>query len=1336
MFLERRSRRVLAQVVERQGVLQLERLLVHVEFGLLQRNLCGRSREPGRHHLSVIRRGGGGIGAEEATDAHLELTPNEPRDARELRVAEREPANERATRLLEDASARVGEPARDADAMDAIEPCESVDGDVLSVVELEERVIARRESGERVAEGALEVAAEADLQRVELGIDGARKIGKLVLRGVARRAAKTERRANGRDPHPAAERAAPAVFQDLRSSVLGNEKSREQNLSDVVGELGGADATEVRADERRVAIHERRNRARVAAAARAREPEILGMTRREIREGFFATEALREIRNERFFFEHDARPSGARFLADLREDALEGRRARCARRSGSEDVASGHGSAIVYAHAMAGCPDDDALSNFVDGGLEGAALEEIEAHVATCDVCRRVVAGALAAVLEPDETTDESTARRGTVLGRYVLLEPIGAGAMGVVYRAYDPELDRRVAVKILRRADATDSQRDRLLREAKAMAKVSSPYVVAVYDAGVVEDHVFIAMELVDGVTLAKWLAAEPRAARDVAARFADAARGLVAAHEVGLVHRDFKPENVLVTRDGVAKITDFGLARGLHATLPREHDDATGVRHLALSLSRTGSLMGTPAYMAPEQLLGKAADERSDQFSFCVALFEALVGKRPFSGETLAGLRETVLTGKIDEALRLRAVPSELRSAVLRGLAVDPAARLPSMRDLLDTLESYVSSPRRRWIAFGTMGAGMLLLFGATQLAPSRTSCRAAGDAAGGVWSNDARAEVRKAFEATDRPYAKDAFRAVDAALGNYVEGWKSQRIENCESTRTKATQSEELFDLRVRCLDERLAEASALVHTLASADAAAVDHAVEASARLSSLDTCRDTTALRARVRLPSDPAARANIAALGVSLQDARVLGTSGRYADAHARAASLLPAVRAAAYGPLTAETLLLDGDMLERSGDYKLAASTLREAAWTAIAAHDDETATAAATRLIGVTGYRLALADEATFWDRTAEAELAARGNPAAGAVALEENRGSLARAQGHYVDAKEHLERALDLQRKQGNGDDPDVAVILADLGYALRLAGDKEGSRRSLEECIAIRTRLFGSGHPLVAAAQSLLGAVYTSLDRLDDAMAVLLVAQKTQEATLGPDHVETGYTLNRIGNVHLSRGDFDRARDVHRQVLELGVKALGAEHPEVGLAHMNLAIDLAELDENDEAEREIDASRAILEKALGPEYPYLSSVLVVLGQIRRAQHRLDEARALHEQALALGEKTLGPKHPELSFQLVNLAKDFLALQRPADAVPLLERALGLWTGEGDALAADVAEVKLALARALWSDPSAHARAVQLAREAYDAYHYDSIRDRRERALIDAWSASHRL
>ena len=291
----------------------------------------------------------------------------------------------------------------------------------------------------------------------------------------------------------------------------------------------------------------------------------------------------------------------------------------------------------------------------------------------------------------------------GATLGRYVIKDVLGAGGMGVVYRAHDPELGRLIALKVVNpgERDLQQSQSSgRLVREAQAMARVAHPNVIVVHDAGTVGAQVFVAMELVDGQDLAAWEQAEPRPWRDVVAVYTQAARGLAAAHDAGLVHRDFKPANALVARDGRVRVLDFGLARTLEATAtaePLAQTAASGPRHAPNQLTQTGAVMGTPQFMSPEQHFGNPADARSDQFNLCVALYHALYARYPFLGKTYAELAAAVTDGDPAPPPRRASVPAAVAKVVMRGLERDPAQRFPATHDLVAALEAAM--PRKRW-------------------------------------------------------------------------------------------------------------------------------------------------------------------------------------------------------------------------------------------------------------------------------------------------------------------------------------------------------------------------------------------------------------------------------------------------------------------------------------------------------------------------------------------------------------------------------------------------------------------------------------------------------------
>ncbi|HVV88307.1 MAG TPA: serine/threonine-protein kinase, partial [Kofleriaceae bacterium] len=296
----------------------------------------------------------------------------------------------------------------------------------------------------------------------------------------------------------------------------------------------------------------------------------------------------------------------------------------------------------------------------------------------------------------------------GSTLGRYEVVSKLGEGGMGVVLLAIDPALGRKVALKVLHQdlAEQAEAARRRLLREAQGIAQLTHDNVVTVHDVGTHDGRVYLAMEYVAGQTLGGWQ--RGKAWREVVANYLRAGRGLLAAHEAGLVHRDFKPDNVLVSSDGRVRVTDFGLVSAVDdqpaAGAPGAAAGAGPRREeleLGVSMTKTGSIMGTPRYMAPEQHLGQPVDARADQFAFCVALYEALYGQPPFLDVSYSVLVGSVLSGEVTPVPAGSAVPPAVRDLVLRGLAHDREARHPSMRELLAGLEAAIAPPppRRRW-------------------------------------------------------------------------------------------------------------------------------------------------------------------------------------------------------------------------------------------------------------------------------------------------------------------------------------------------------------------------------------------------------------------------------------------------------------------------------------------------------------------------------------------------------------------------------------------------------------------------------------------------------------
>ncbi len=335
------------------------------------------------------------------------------------------------------------------------------------------------------------------------------------------------------------------------------------------------------------------------------------------------------------------------------------------------------------------CPDENELVRFARGAFDEVSGASLSSHLDSCTSCRKAVAEAAS-----DEPRTPFTVQTGARVGRYEVDALLGSGAMGSVFAAHDASLDRRVAIKLLH-ATGDAQSRARLEREAQAMARLNHPHVVTVHELGDWPGGRFIAMELVEGQTLDAWLpTARPEERRRV---LLDAGRGLFAAHQAGVVHRDFKPHNLLVGVEGRVRVTDFGLSR------PSEGDSAREESGGLLATAH-GALVGTPAWMSPEQLDGRTAEARSDQFAFCVVWVEALTGRRPFQGESKAALREA-MRGPAVLGSELSSVE---RAAVRRGLSEDPAARFDSMEALLTAL---VRRPRAPWLA----GVGVAVLLAA---------------------------------------------------------------------------------------------------------------------------------------------------------------------------------------------------------------------------------------------------------------------------------------------------------------------------------------------------------------------------------------------------------------------------------------------------------------------------------------------------------------------------------------------------------------------------------------------------------------------------------------------
>nr|WP_276600386.1 serine/threonine-protein kinase [Nannocystis sp. ILAH1] len=668
-------------------------------------------------------------------------------------------------------------------------------------------------------------------------------------------------------------------------------------------------------------------------------------------------------------------------------------------------------------------------------------------------------------------------------LGRYLVGERIGAGGMGVVYAGLDPELGRKVAIKLVRpdRVRVGSAGRDRLLREAQAMAQISSPHAVTVYEAGTYGEQVFIVMELVAGTTLTQWLGEGPRRWREVIEVFIQAGRGLRAAHQAGLIHRDFKPDNVLVGDDGRARVADFGLA---HAAAEAVASMARGTlssgQVLGGSSTATGALVGSLPYMSPEQHRGTAVDARSDQFSFCVALWEALHGQRPFVGATAEELRSRALAGTIAPPPEGARVPAALRRILLRGLQVEPARRWPDMAALLAALER---ASRRRGAALWAVGAALAAgLVGWAWRAEhvQEDLCAGAGSEAAKIWGEGRRAAVRQAFLATGKPEAVEAWSQVAARLDAYAGEWVEAREAACRAANdAERTGPKEQAHLELACLDRSLGELRALVVAFTEDAEGVLGNAVKAAVRLRPLATCRERPELALQIA-PSDPAVAVQVQALAGRLDEIAALLKAGEVARALPRAREAATQAELLGHDFTTAEALVLLGSLQSQAGEFATAEATLFSAALTAERGNNPSALVRARTELVVAIGYGQGRTDEALRWGALALNALGRdTGDPIE--VRLRTALGLVHARRGDREAASCELERALALAEATLGPDHLGVATVVGHLAALRAEAGELPAARSLLVRALEIRRRTLGASHPDTAQTQARLDAL---------------------------------------------------------------------------------------------------------------------------------------------------------------------------------------------------------------------------------------------------------------
>lgn len=839
-------------------------------------------------------------------------------------------------------------------------------------------------------------------------------------------------------------------------------------------------------------------------------------------------------------------------------------------------------------------------------------------------------------------------------LSRYVVLHRLGRGAFGSVYAAYDPELDRKVAIKLLtpRTSEGSGDEgestgRDRLLREAQALARFSHPNVVTVHDVGTYEldeqapmvadarvpmRGVFIVMEFIDGHRLDDWLAAEPRSWGNIVARFIEAGRGLSAAHAKGIVHRDFKPANVLVDRLQRAKVVDFGLARsqthGIEFEAPgASHTDESCERlrrdTLSKTLTQTGALLGTPLYMAPEQHRGTSAQAASDQFAFCVTLYQGLYGRYPYAGDDLDAIVRAKLQHDILPAPKGSYVPARFFDIIKKGLSPEPHQRFGSMEALMAALVRLPTTRRRAALAMVglTCAAGLTAVAAAASRSSNRSDCEGFDSELEGVWDETMRSRVGSAFDGTGLPYATATWNSLEPELELYADAWLDSRQQLCEASRGRDRLPDELVGTRMLCLEQQRRKLGELMRLFTSADADILQAATVMVADLGSPASCLSD---RAHSSEPLDEAERDELLELEEQLALAEALGRTLRTEEALSLAIEVQARAQRTDSERLQSRANLAVARAQAQTGEYTAARDAAKAALELAERLRDDDATFAATTTL-------LEIATDAGEYERAEViAELsssrleAARVEPRTRATHLY-TVGVLRIHQGRYEDATARLERARD------------------------------------------IMAELYGAEHPLVGRVFNALGSARSKDARYDQALEAYRRAMDIFGSSLGDDHPEVGKVHNNIANVWLATGRFEQARAAFERAIAIWQTSLPAHHPMLATGYGNLALVYERQGRRGDALEYFDRALTIQQAVLGAEHPSTQSSLQGKATCLSVLGKPEQALELYERVLPAQRERLGADHPDTLETMSDIARTLLTMNRLEEASAMQKEAL---------------------------------------------------------------------
>ncbi|MEM6992494.1 MAG: serine/threonine-protein kinase [Myxococcota bacterium] len=881
---------------------------------------------------------------------------------------------------------------------------------------------------------------------------------------------------------------------------------------------------------------------------------------------------------------------------------------------------------------------------------------------------------------------------RGDSVGRYLILGTLGAGGMGVVYEAYDPSLDRKVAIKLLlpELLGADSIGHGRLMREAQAMAKLSNANVVTVHDVGEADDLVYIAMEYIDGMTMRAWLKDEQPDWRTALDLLTQAGRGLAAAHAVDVVHRDFKPDNVMVTRDerGLhAVVMDFGLAHAVGATpvtapgrslpLPEKSGPLLSER-----LTNEGAMIGTPRYMAPEQITGLETGPATDQFSFCVTLWEAVFGVLPFDGSSIYDIAAAIASNSPTAGPREHAVPRWVRRAALRGLAADPANRWPSMRALLTELANAPTRRRNVGIGGSIVVGGVLISAVGVPNAPG--PCEASSKELAGVWDDGRRTEVAAALDATGVPFAPETIARATRELDAYADEWVATHAAACRATHVGKTQSEAMLDLRISCLQTARLSLDATAGALSRADVGTVRKALNVVADLPALARCNDTEALSAGGGLPAEAEADA-VAAIEADLRIARASIIAGDTKTAAAAVERAEQASTEVTYAPIVVQTQVDAAHLKVAQGDYEAAEAGFRAAREHAAAAGQWEQVRRATNGRLNTLGYHLRRSEQAAALFDLARG--LAAGDPAHEAEAADRIGGALSAA-GDFSNAEVELRRALEITESLHPPDHPRTLSARSALVSILGVSGQIEAARIEAEKTVDLMRQTLGPNHPSLANALANLASTSAIAGHSEAAEAAARETLEIRIRTEPPGHPEIVSSHAVLAMVLHEQDRFAEAVPEYEAALEGYTATLGAEHPHVAVVRSNRSTALSRIGRHEEAEREARAALELWLAAHGDSHANTQDLHRAVGAVLAEAGRHAEAIEALDRAWASVTDDCPPfQRGKTAFAM---AKSLWELpDRRSEFRIWTTRASEAFAGDGKSLAAARAEVQAWLA-----------------------------------------------